>query len=80
MSAVIDSLLPDEWRARMLKLFGGIFLGAFVGALVVEILRKRRPEVLENLEKRAKFVSDKLFEKLGDDFGLRSSDGKAPTA
>ncbi len=37
----------------MFKLFGGVIIGVFVGAFVVEIIRRTRPQMLDDLERRA---------------------------
>ncbi len=51
----------------MFKFIGGVLLGAFVGALVLEIIKRQRPELLESVEKGARAVSDRLFETLTGD-------------
>ena len=46
----------------MLKFFGGTLLGVFVGALVLEVLRRRRPGVAEFVERRARKIADELLD------------------
>ena len=51
----------------MFKFIGGVLLGAFVGALVLEIVKRQRPDLLDSVERHAKRVSDTLFEALTGD-------------
>lgn len=44
----------------MWKLLGGVLVGVFLGALVVEILKRTRPDLLENVEERAREAADAL--------------------
>lgn len=37
----------------MMKVFGGVVIGVFVGALVLQILKQKRPGLLEEVEARA---------------------------
>lgn len=36
----------------MIKILGGIFLGVFVGAVVVTIIDKKHPKLLKNTKKK----------------------------
>jgi NhaP-type Na+/H+ or K+/H+ antiporter len=38
----------------MWKILGGVFIGVFLGALAVEVLKRTRPDLLENIEETAK--------------------------
>ncbi len=38
----------------MMKLFGGVVIGVFVGAAVFEFLNRRSPHMLRNIEDKAK--------------------------
>ena len=38
----------------MWKIIGGVVVGVFVGALTVEVLNRRRPELLERVRDRAR--------------------------
>ncbi|HEY3358735.1 MAG TPA: hypothetical protein VGQ83_36140 [Polyangia bacterium] len=38
----------------MWKILGGVFIGVFLGALAVEVLKRTRPELLEDIEASAK--------------------------
>lgn len=58
----------------MIKFVGGVVVGTFVGAVVLEILKRYRPEVIDSIEKQAKVATDKLFERLQEDLGLRQMD------
>lgn len=55
----------------MFKLIGSVIVGVFVGAVVMEILKRKRPEMLEAIERKARDVTDKLFDSLREayDFG-----------
>lgn len=46
----------------MLKFIGGALVGVFVGALVLEVLKRRRPGVAEFVERRAKRLADDLLD------------------
>jgi len=46
----------------MLKFIGGALVGVFVGALVLEVLKRRRPGVAEFVERRAKRLADELLD------------------
>jgi len=37
----------------MWKIIGGVIVGVFVGALALEILNRKRPELVKDIEKRA---------------------------
>jgi hypothetical protein len=37
----------------MWKILGGVFVGVFIGALAVEVIRRTRPELLERIEESA---------------------------
>jgi uncharacterized membrane-anchored protein YhcB (DUF1043 family) len=37
----------------MWKIIGGVVVGVFVGAVAVEILNRRRPQLLQNVRDRA---------------------------
>lgn len=52
------------------KFFGGVLVGAFVGAVVLEIVRTARPELVKRVEKHAKKATDSLFENLRDELGF----------
>lgn len=45
----------------MWKLLGGLFVGVFVGAFAVELIRRTRPELLESLEHSARTTADVLL-------------------
>ena len=44
----------------MLKFVGGVVLGAFVGALAVELVKWKRPDLFEKVERGARSASDRL--------------------
>jgi len=37
----------------VLKVFGGVVLGVFVGAVAFELLKKKSPDLLQNIERKA---------------------------
>jgi hypothetical protein len=51
-----------------------MLLGVFVGALMIEILKRRRPELVEGIEKQAKSVMDKLFDNMRETYDFREAD------
>lgn len=57
----------------MLKIIGSVIVGVFVGAMMMEILKRRKPEVLESVEGRAKSVTDKLFNNLRESYDFRDA-------
>ena len=40
----------------MVKIFLGVVSGVFLGALLLEILRRKNPKLAEEIEKRAKQI------------------------
>jgi hypothetical protein len=58
----------------MFKIIGGVIAGVFFGALMLEILRRRRPEVVASIETKAKDVSDKIFDNLRESYDFRDAD------
>jgi hypothetical protein len=58
----------------MFKIIGGVIVGVFVGTMVMEILRRRRPEMVIAIEKKAKQMTDKLFEGLREGYDFREGD------
>ncbi len=57
----------------MLKVVGGVLLGVFVGAMMTEVVRRNKPELVEAIEKKAKTVTDKLFENMRDAYDFRET-------
>lgn len=45
----------------MEKILAGIIVGIFVGALAVEILNRKRPELTRKIEEKAKIIVDALI-------------------
>ena len=58
----------------MIKFVAGVALGTFAGAVVLEILKRFRPGLIESIEKKAKLATDRLFENLQEDLGLHEAD------
>jgi hypothetical protein len=58
----------------MFKIIGGVIVGVFIGALVLEILKRHQPDLLEGIEKKAKKASDKLFESLRESYDFRKTE------
>ena len=44
----------------MVKLLGGVIIGVFVGAFVVEVIRRTRPQMLDELERKARDAVDNV--------------------
>ncbi len=55
----------------MLKVVGGVLVGVFFGALVAEVVRRNKPELVEAIEFKAKTVSDKLFDNMREAYDFR---------
>lgn len=60
----------------MFKIVGGVIVGVFLGALMFEILKRRRPDLVEGIEKQAKVVMDKLFESMREAYDFRESEAE----
>ena len=58
----------------MFKVIGGVVVGVFLGAMVLEILKRQKPDLIENIEKKAKKVSDKLFNNMRETYDFRETD------
>ncbi len=57
----------------MFKVIGGVIVGVFLGALMLEVLSRRRPEVVEAIERKAKKVTDRLFESMREAYDFREA-------
>jgi len=57
----------------MFKVIGGVIVGVFLGALMLEMLSRRRPEGVEAIERKAKKVTDKLFESMRESYDFREA-------
>ena len=55
----------------MFKVIGGMVIGVFVGAMVTEIVRREKPELVDAIEDKAKAVTDKLFESMREAYDFR---------
>jgi NhaP-type Na+/H+ or K+/H+ antiporter len=44
----------------MWKILGGVLVGVFLGALVVEVLKRTRPELLAGVEESAKAAASAI--------------------
>ncbi len=42
----------------MMKILGGVLVGAFVGAFAVEVIRRLRPEILASVGQKARSSAD----------------------
>jgi len=58
----------------MFKIIGSVVVGVFLGAMVLEILKRQKPDLIEAIEKKAKSVSDKLFNNMQDVYELGETD------
>jgi hypothetical protein len=45
----------------MMKVFGGVLIGVFVGAFAVEVFRRLRPEILASVGNKARDSADAIF-------------------
>jgi len=45
----------------MLKILGGVVFGAFVGAFVVEVVRRTRPEIFASVGRKARDSADAVL-------------------
>ena len=61
----------------MYKLLGGVLLGVFVGALMIEILKRRRPELVAGIERQAKSIMDRLFDNMRETYDFRDTEADA---
>jgi hypothetical protein len=59
----------------MLKFIGGALLGVFVSSLILEMLRRRQPRLIQAVEHRAKLIADELMDEPNK--GLFSNGNKA---
>ena len=59
----------------MLKIIGGVLVGVFVGAMMLEIVRRQKPELIKAVEDKAKAVTDRLFENMREAYDFREING-----
>lgn len=57
----------------MLKIMGGVVIGVFVGAVAFEVLRRRRPGLIERIENRAEKTAQSFLDAFNDGFRKRST-------
>ena len=57
----------------MLKVIGGVLVGVFVGAMMLEIVRRGKPDLVEVIENKAKSVTDKLFDNMRESYDFRET-------
>jgi len=57
----------------MLKVLGGVLIGVFLGSMMLEILKRKKPGVVESIEGSAKSVTDKLFNNLRESYDFRDA-------
>ncbi|MBW2276430.1 MAG: hypothetical protein JRF63_02995 [Deltaproteobacteria bacterium] len=55
----------------MFKILGGVLIGVFIGSMMMEILKRKKPGILESVEGSAKSVTDKLFNNLRESYDFR---------
>jgi len=61
----------------MEKIFFGVVLGIFVGALTVEILNRKKPELTREIEKKAKKTVDTLVAAFKEGHALENGKTKS---
>lgn len=44
----------------MIKFVGGIIVGVFVGAMIIEVLERTRPEILHNAQDKAREAAKRV--------------------
>lgn len=49
----------------MEKILVGTVVGVFIGAFAAELLRRKRPETFERIERKASEIADVVLEELG---------------
>ncbi len=60
----------------MLKIIGGAaIVGAFIGAMTVEIANRYRPDFIKSIEEKAKNTIDTFFNAFREGFRAGSSSG-----
>lgn len=57
----------------MFKVMGGVLVGVFVGAVLLEIVRREKPELVESIEDTARNVTDRLFENMREAYDFRET-------
>ena len=55
----------------MFKILGGVLVGVFFGALMVEVLQKKKPTLVESVEGKARSLSDMLFGSIQKSYDVR---------
>ena len=55
----------------MFKIIGGMLVGVFMGAMLLEITRRGKPDLIKKVESKAKSVTDKLFEDMRATYDFR---------
>jgi len=56
----------------MLKILGGVVIGVFVGALAFEILHRKNPRLIEEIERKAERVASSFLEAFQDGYRART--------
>jgi hypothetical protein len=56
----------------MLKILGGVVIGVFVGALAFEILQRKSPGLIEEIERKAERVANSFLEAFQDGYRTRT--------
>jgi hypothetical protein len=62
----------------MFKIIGGMLFGVFVGAMVLEIVRRGKPDLIKRVEDKAKSVGDRLFEDMRATYDFREKAVQSP--
>lgn len=58
----------------MFKLIGGVIVGVFIGAMMLEIIQKKKPGLVKSVESKARDFSDKLFGNLQESYDLQDDE------
>ena len=56
------------------KVLIGVVAGVFVGALAVEVLNRKKPELTEGIERKAKSTVDALVAAFKEGWGIKEAE------
>ena len=56
----------------MLKVLGGVVIGVFVGAMAFEVLKRKRPGLVREIERKAEQAAQSFLDAFHDGFRRKS--------
>lgn len=59
----------------MWKIIGGVVIGVFVGALAFELLKRKRPHLIRDIEDRASKTASSFIDAFKDGYSAKSKIG-----